>query len=110
MGKSARTRSTSNKLTAVFILYMTQQFAAGAKHLRQTRRQVRPNGRLRDFLQQFVDEPEAQQYLGLIPGNAPALQIMHGLEVQLADGGPMGALHSVRIDFQLWLGVYGGFI
>src|SRR5690625_3791845 len=110
MGKSARTRSTSNKLTALFILYITQKFASGAKHWRHTRRQVRPNDRLRDFLQQFVDEPEAQHYLGLTPGNAPALQIMHGLEVQLADGGPMGALHIVRIVFQLGLGVYVGFI
>src|SRR5690554_6349515 len=63
------------------------------------------HGFYRNLLDQLVDERHGQQYVGLPATDASGNQVEHGSFIQLANGGAVGALDVIRVDFQLRLGV-----
>ena len=62
------------------------------------RRQVHP-------IENLPRESVSQQAARLVLADAPGTQVKEGLLVKLADGGTMGALHVISINFQLRLGI-----
>src|SRR5690554_1662403 len=110
IGKSRRMASASNALVLVLFAMDRSVMPSGLlegllEEIIQPHLGGFPHGHYRNLIDQFIDEGHGQKYIGLTATNATRHQVEHGGLVQLADGGPVGALYVVRVDFQLRLGV-----
>src|SRR5690554_278061 len=110
IGKSRRMASTSN--AEELVLFTTDKSVMPSGLLKGLLEEiVKPclgrfaHGFHRNLLHQLVDKRHGQQHVGLPAADTARHQVKHRGLIQLANGGAVGTLDVVCVDFQFRLGV-----